>query len=174
VLFFHINVALACLYVLVRHVRYLAWPRWAKISFGVLLLIGSQHHLYSRIAFGSMFLPEFPQPIVVAINVAFGVIFFLVWFQLAYDLIGLLLRWVILRRKQHPPKILRTVMSFAAIALACFGVAEGMRVPDVKEMDVTIRDLPDSFDGYRIVQLTDLHISGWRRWLKKPTRLSRT
>jgi len=159
VLFFHINVALACLYVLVRHVRYLAWPRWAKISFGVLLLIGSQHHLYSRIAFGSMFLPEFPQPVVVAINVAFGVIFFLVWFQLAYDLIGLLLRWVILRRKQHPPKMLRTVMSFAAIALACFGVAQSMRVPDVKEMDVTIRDLPDRFDGYRMVQLTDLHIS---------------
>jgi len=123
------------------------------------LLIGSQHHLYSRIAFGSMFLPEFPQPVVVAINVAFGVIFFLVWFQLAYDLIGLLLRWVILRRKQHPPKMLRTVMSFAAIALACFGVAQSMRVPDVKEMDVTIRDLPDRFDGYRMVQLTDLHIS---------------
>lgn len=128
-LFFHINVALACLYVLVRHVRYLAWPLWAKVAFGVLLLVGSQHHLYSRIAFGSMFLPEFPQPVVVAVNVAFGVIFFLAWFQLAYDLVGLLLRWVILRRKQHPPKILRTIMSFAAIALASFGVAESCVCP---------------------------------------------
>ena len=80
-LFFHINVALACLYVLVRHVRYLAWPLWAKVAFGVLLLVGSQHHLYSRIAFGSMFLPEFPQPVVVAVNVAFGVIFFLTTFK---------------------------------------------------------------------------------------------
>ncbi|MBC07888.1 metallophosphoesterase [Thalassospira sp.] len=156
---FHVVVGLACLYVLLRHVRHLAWPRWAKIAFAVLLVIGSQHHLYARIAFGSMFVPEFPQPIVVAVNVAFGVIFFLLWFQLAYDLIGLLLRWVILRRKVHGPVVLRTVMSFAAIALACFGVAQSMRVPDVKEMDVTIRDLPDGFDGYRLVQLTDLHIS---------------
>ncbi|WP_368484491.1 metallophosphoesterase [Thalassospira sp. HF15] len=156
---FHVFVALACLYVLVRHVRHLAWPRWAKISFAVLLLVGSQHHLYSRITFGSMFLPEFPQPVVVAVNVAFGVMFFLVWFQLAYDLIGLVLRWVILRRKLHGPVMLRTIMSFAAIALACFGVNQAMRVPEVKEMDVTIRDLPDGFDGYRMVQLTDLHIS---------------
>ncbi|KJE35542.1 metallophosphoesterase [Thalassospira sp. HJ] len=156
---FHVVVGLACLYVLLRHVRHLAWPRWAKIAFAVLLVIGSQHHLYARIAFGSMFVPEFPQPIVVAVNVAFGVIFFLLWFQLAYDLIGLLLRWVILRRKVHGPVVLRTIMSFAAIALACFGVAQSMRVPDVKEMDVTIRGLPDGFDGYRMVQLTDLHIS---------------
>lgn len=158
-LLFHVFVGLACLYVLVRHVRYLAWPRWAKVGFAVLLVIGVQHHLYSRIAFGSMFLPEFPQPIVVAINVLFGVVFFLVWFQLAYDLIGLVLRWVIVRRKLHAPVMLRTIMSFAAIAFACFGVHQSMRVPDIKEMDVTIRDLPDGFEGYRIVQLTDLHIS---------------
>ena len=169
VLLFHVFVGLACLYVLVRHVRYLPWPRWAKIIFAVLLLVGSQHHLYSRLSFGSMFLPEFPQPIVVAVNVLFGVVFFLVWFQLAYDLIGLVLRWVILRRKLRGPVMLRTIMSFAAIALACFGVAQSMRVPDIKEMDVTIRGLPDGFEGYRIVQLTDLHISKLydRPWVAK-------
>lgn len=43
-----------------------------------------------------------------------------------------------------------------------------MRVPPVKDVEVSIRDLPPQFDGYRLLQLTDLHISRLfpRRWAK--------
>jgi predicted MPP superfamily phosphohydrolase len=43
--------------------------------------------------------------------------------------------------------------------MAAVGVANALRVPPVRDVAVTIRDLPASFDGYRIVQLTDLHVS---------------
>ncbi|MCC9625897.1 metallophosphoesterase [Thalassospira sp. MA62] len=155
---FHVVVGVVCLYVLLRHVRYLAWPRWTKVGYGVILVLLAQHHLYARFAFGSMFVPEFPKAIAVLVNVGFGVVFFLLWFQLAYDVIGLFKRFI-LRHRGRGPVGLRTIMTCAAIALSCFGMSAAMRVPDVKELDVTIRDLPDAFDGYRMVQLTDLHIS---------------
>ncbi|MDQ1156400.1 putative MPP superfamily phosphohydrolase [Sphingomonas sp. SORGH_AS 950] len=46
-----------------------------------------------------------------------------------------------------------------AAVLAGIGVANALRVPPIKDVTVAIRDLPPSFDGYRVVQLTDLHIS---------------
>ena len=34
-----------------------------------------------------------------------------------------------------------------------------MRVPPLKDIEVGIHELPRQFDGYTILQLTDLHIS---------------
>jgi hypothetical protein len=34
-----------------------------------------------------------------------------------------------------------------------------MRIPPLKDIEVAIRGLPRQFDGYTILQLTDLHIS---------------
>jgi predicted MPP superfamily phosphohydrolase len=57
------------------------------------------------------------------------------------------------------PDWLRYAAALVAALLAAVAVANALRVPTVRDVTVAIRDLPASFDGYRIVQLTDLHVS---------------
>ena len=49
---------------------------------------------------------------------------------------------------------------------AAVGFVNGLAVPEVCEVEAFYRDLPEELDGYRIVQLADLHCSasmrGWR------------
>jgi uncharacterized protein len=45
-----------------------------------------------------------------------------------------------------------------ASGVAGFGFFEARRTPDVVEVDVPIDGLPAALDGYRIVQLTDIHV----------------
>lgn len=50
-------------------------------------------------------------------------------------------------------------MMIASVGLAAVGVREGIRVPDVTRSDVPIDDLPPAFEGFKVVQLSDLHAS---------------
>jgi hypothetical protein len=36
---------------------------------------------------------------------------------------------------------------------------QALRIPDVVELDIPIENLPDEFDGFRIAQITDIHVS---------------
>ena len=52
-----------------------------------------------------------------------------------------------------------------AWSLAAWGLYGGVRAPDVHEVELAFSHLPASLDGYRIVQLSDLHCSSAaRRW----------
>jgi len=52
-----------------------------------------------------------------------------------------------------------------AWGLSAWGLWNGLRVPDVKEVELVFENLPSSLDGYRIVQLSDIHCSSAaRRW----------
>src|SRR6202012_3214419 len=53
----------------------------------------------------------------------------------------------------------RYAVGIAAFALAAFGVRQAIRVPRLRDVTVVIPNLPKAFEGYRLVQLTDLHIS---------------
>jgi predicted MPP superfamily phosphohydrolase len=54
-------------------------------------------------------------------------------------------------------------MNYGIVATAAvstgYGLAKARQTPQVKEVRVPITDLPENFDGFRIVQLTDVHIS---------------
>ena len=47
----------------------------------LLLFVASQYHLWSRLSSGSVFEPEFPRPVVIPFNCAFGAIIFLALLQ---------------------------------------------------------------------------------------------
>ena len=49
--------------------------------------------------------------------------------------------------------------AICAVALSAWGIYEGVRTPDVNRIEIEYDDLPQSFDGYRIVHLSDLHCS---------------
>lgn len=124
----------------------------------VVLIAASQYHLWNRLSSGSVFSPEFPRPFVIAFNWAFGAILLLAMLVLVTDAVLLLARpalghWPVV------PDRLRYATAGVAALLAAIGVANAIRVPPVKDITVAIAGLPRQFDGYRMVQLTDMHIS---------------
>jgi len=50
------------------------------------------------------------------------------------------------------------ILATAALSTG-YGIAEAKQTPQVKEVPVLIPNLPASFEGFRIVQITDVHIS---------------
>lgn len=155
---FHLVFGLPCAYVVARFVLPLAWPAWATVAIVVFLVTGSQFHLWSRLSSGSVFSPEFPRIFVLAANVAFGTILFLALLQLAVDVVALAFSvareaWVTI------PTFLRLLIGIVALGLAVIGVSQAARLPEVRSVDVEVPNLPRAFEGYRILQLTDLHSS---------------
>ncbi|QXT36006.1 metallophosphoesterase [Sphingomonas sanguinis] len=164
---FNFVFAIPALIVIARWLWPLPLPLWARIATALLMLAASQFHLWSRFSSGSVFAPEFPRLIVILFNWAFGALVLLAVFQLIVD-IGTLLTMLVRQEVMRAPSPLRYAIAGLAALLAGVGVANALRVPPVKDVTVRIRNLPPSFDGYRIVQLTDLHISrlftaGWAK-----------
>jgi uncharacterized protein len=132
-------------------------PLTAKLAVAALLFIGSQYHLWCRLSSGSVFSPEFPRPLVILLNWAFGAIFFLALMQLLLD--GATLFTMLVHGGVSVPDGVRYAMATLSAILAAIGVREAIRVPPLKDIEVGIRGLAPQFDGYTILQLTDLHIS---------------
>jgi uncharacterized protein len=53
----------------------------------------------------------------------------------------------------------RYAVGIAAMLLSSLGVHQATRVPPIKHVEIAIPGLPPQFDGYTLLQLTDLHIS---------------
>ena len=155
---FHLMFSLPWLIVATRFIAPLPWPWWVKLSLAVFLLFASQYHLFSRFTSGSVFAPEFPRPLVIGFNLFFGAIVLLAAMQVILDLISILLFAVTWSFPVVPPDV-RYTIGLAALLLARFGISQAIRVPQVKRIEVGIPGLSPDLDGYRMVQLTDMHIS---------------
>jgi predicted MPP superfamily phosphohydrolase len=133
-------------------------PLWAKIVVAALALGALQFHRWSELSSGSVFSPEFPRPVVALFNWAFGAIVLLALLQLALD-VGLLLGIPFNSGLVSAPDDVRYGLAALAAVSAAIGVQQAMRIPPLKDVEIGIRGLPRQFDGYTILQLTDLHIS---------------
>ncbi len=146
------------LLVVARFVWPLHVPLTAKAAIAVLLLIGSQYHFWSKLSSGSVLSPEFPRPLVILFNWVFGAILFLALLQVLLD--GtMLLAMLVHGGSVNVPDGVRAAMAAVAGVLAAIGVHQAIRVPPVTDVEIGIRGLPRQFDGYTMLQLTDLHIS---------------
>jgi predicted MPP superfamily phosphohydrolase len=105
-----------------------------------------------------VFAPEFPRSVVILFNWAFGFIVLLAVVQIVLDL-GTLAAMLARQRTLGIPDSVRYGSAGVAALLAAIAVANAVRVPPVTDIEVTIAGLPPEFDGYRLLQLTDLHIS---------------
>jgi predicted MPP superfamily phosphohydrolase len=153
---FHLFFSLPSLLVIARWLLPLSIPGGVKLAGAVVLLALSQFHLWSRFSSGSVFAPEFPRAVVLVFNWAFGAILLLAVFQLVLDAAGLL-GWLVGRG--GVPDAARYAAAALAGVLAVVGVANAARVPPVRDVTVAIPGLPRAFEGYRLLQLTDLHLS---------------
>ena len=134
------------------------WPLSAKLGVAALALVALQFHSWSRLSSGSEFSPEFPRPVVVLFNWAFGAIVLLALLQLLLE-VGLLLAIPFHGGIVRAPDEIRCGLAALAATAAAIGVHQAMRIPPLKDIEIRIRGLPRPFDGYTILQLTDLHIS---------------
>ena len=155
---FHLIFSLPWLLVVTRFLAPLPWRLSARLGVGAALLVPAQYHLISRWSSGSVFDAELPRSVVIAFNWGFSAILLLALLQIVLDVATFLPVLVRARRRVIAPRV-RYAMAVAAMALAAIGVHEAIRVPPLKEVEVRIKDLPAAFDGYTVLQLTDLHIS---------------
>jgi len=155
---FHVVFALPGLYVIGRTLWPMPWVPAIKLALAILVLLASQYHLYSRWSSGSVFSPEMPREAIIVFNWAFAAILLLAIFQIVFDVIGLML---LLLRSTRPgiAPALRYAMAAGAMVLSAIGVHAALRVPPLHDVEIEIPNLPPQFDGYTILQLTDLHIS---------------
>jgi predicted MPP superfamily phosphohydrolase len=150
--------SLTFLLILTRFLWPMHLPLPVKVAALAMALVALQYHRWSRLSSGSEFAPEFPRPIVVLFNWAIGAIFLLALLQLLLDLglvAGMLFRGGIV----SAPDDVRYGMAALAAVAAAIGVQQATRIPPLKDVEVAIPGLPRQFDGYTILQLTDLHIS---------------
>ena len=150
--------SLPSIYVIARVLWPLPWPLAIKAGVAVILLVASQYHLWSRLSSGSVFAPEFPRPIVLLFNWAFGGIVLLAVMQLFLD-VAVLASMALPQGGRVIPAAWRYAEVLAAMLLSAVAVQQAVRVPRLKNVEVAIEKLPPGFDGYTILHLTDLHIS---------------
>lgn len=165
---FHLVTTCLWLFVLLRFLVPLSLGTGATIGLGLVLLLASQQHLLIRRFRGSAFSPELPRPLSMLANALFGTFLFLITFQVGIELLALVLYLL----KGHyflPPLAVRYLLGISAVALSVLGVTQAVKVPPVKEIEVELAGLSPEFEGYRLIQLTDLHLSKLfaRRWAQE-------
>nr|WP_249159269.1 metallophosphoesterase [Bradyrhizobium tropiciagri] len=144
--------------ILARFIWPLDLPLAAKIVAALFVLVALQFHRWNRLSSGSVFSPEFPRPVVALFNWAFGAILLLALLQLVLDA-GLIVAALIHGGIVGAPDGVRYALAALAATAAAIGVQQAMRIPPLNDVEIGISGLPRQFDGYTILQLTDLHIS---------------
>jgi len=149
----------------------LVWPAsmapGLKVAITLMLILVSQHHLITR-QFGSMASPEIPGWMLMVLGWAYGTILITSCLFLVIDLVGILAYPAaksVGATLLDSSSGLRPGVAIAIMLLVGVGVWRAVRVPDVRSIEITLPQLPAAFDGYRLVQLTDLHAS---RLLQRP------
>ncbi|WP_439838940.1 metallophosphoesterase [Aeromonas caviae] len=173
---FHSVLFILYLYVACRFVLPLPWRAGWRVLLAAILLLASKYHLLQQWAFGTMFSPEMPRALIMVFSVLFCA-FVLLFFLTAILDILLVAAWLVRRGRameRRNDTQARYAMGMAALLLSVIGVHEAIKVPDVRRIELTLHDLPMALDGFRLVQLTDLHISRlldgqWAREVVKRT-----
>lgn len=153
------------LYVLLR----VLWRAPLSLSLRLLLAVltaaGACKLLLFRFFFGS-YSPEIPRWFQIGTGIPLGIVLLFAALSLARD--GLLILgwlaercglgrvWSCLRR--HDAR-LSLGLAVLAVLLAATAVPAALRVPAVREMELSVRHLPPELDGLRLAHLSDLHIS---------------
>jgi len=137
----------------------LPWP----VRFGLAMLVcglALHHRIVARFA-GSMASPELPKLVIATLGTGFIAVLLTALFVLLLDM-ATLLAWA-LRRKGALAALcgprLRPGAFALALLLSTWGTWQAMAVPKVRQVEIPVAGLPRAFDGYRVLQLTDVHAS---------------
>jgi len=154
-------VYIAYLYLVLRLIVPLPLRRTTRIGIGLALLLVCQHHMIQRWVFGTMFSPEIPRVFIILLGWLYCSFLLVLLLQLLADL-ALMGAWALRRGRAIDPRLtlrLRYAVVACGALLSAVGVSQAIQAPEVRRVELAIRDLPAGLDGFRMVQLTDLHIS---------------
>lgn len=156
---FHLAIIVGYLYLLWRFVWPLPLRMSVKTTIAIVLLLVSQYHLLLKLAFDNMFSPEMPRLLIVIAAGLFCFFVLLLMLMVVSDALKLLWLLCMCHRLTLCGRGYALTLSMVATVLTVTGVQQALRVPKVKEVSVTLPNLAPQYDGIRMVQLTDLHIS---------------
>ena len=157
-------------------VRPLRLGRAVWIALGAVLLACSLKFTWFGVFGRHIFLPELPSGVIYALSVVYVFVLVLAVIGVVWAsgrLVGRFARRARptdMRPARRADPTVQTRRRVITGALACVaagtaakGVYDGVRLPDVVEVELEFPDLPSAFDGYRIAHLSDLHISAAAR-----------
>lgn len=151
----------AYLYLVLRLIVPLPLHRFTRIGLGLALLLVCQHHMIQKWVFGTMFSPEIPRILIILLGWLYCSFLLVLLLQLLADL-ALLAAWALRRGRAIDARVtkrLRYAVVTVGTLLSAVGVGQAIQAPEVRRVELAIRELPPALDGFRMVQLTDLHIS---------------
>jgi predicted MPP superfamily phosphohydrolase len=151
------------LYLLIRLILPLPLGGKGKCAAALLLALVSQQHHLCRLFFGNMVSPELPQPLLIFSGWLFISLLFFFLLLLLHDIVLIVLRLLRLAGPRlslpwsHNRRM--ALLLSAALVLAGFGVGQALRVPDVRNVEITVNRLPEELDGLVLAHLADIHAS---------------
>ena len=134
-------------------VRRVSERPFARMFWLAVLFFCASKFLVFQVFGGDAFTPELPERLLWALNWAYSGLMVLAALSVVAWLAGIRGGFL---------------LAVAALSwgIAAVGVYNGVKVPEVKEIALAYDGLPASLDGYRIVHISDLHVSaaatGWR------------
>ena len=112
---------------------------------------------------GHGFNPDLPQGVIWAYGCTYATAMLFAFFATVAFFADLALGAFRHRVSLRAKRVRAVAMAVFAAALAGWGICEGVCIPRVKRVEISLKELPAAFDGYRIVHLTDLHCSSAAR-----------
>ncbi|MCU1023235.1 metallophosphoesterase [Stenotrophomonas maltophilia] len=148
-------------YVALRLFWPLRLPVWLKVLLSLLLVAIAVQLRIVATFWGTMASPEIPKLAIAVLATGSTAVLLLALVMLVMD-VGLLGAWVL-----RGPRVtaalrapwLRPGAGLLALLVSAWGVSQGMAVPKTRQIEVAIAGLPAAFEGYRVLQLTDIHAS---------------
>lgn len=163
-----------CLVISIYAVVSFVFPLKARLPVKIgltafLLLCGQKFTFYSM--FGhNMFNPQLDQAVLVIWESLFNVLLVLVPILVIKDVLFIFIKFVNFATHSHVPWPLakqgnRWLILIFSLAAAVSGTHAALTTPSVYTVEILVDRLPGEFDGYRIVQMADLHVG---QMLKRP------
>lgn len=174
---FRIAAFVLVIYTVLRFVLPLraAWPAKAALS-ALIAAAAFKQQFFTHVG-GHFFSPELPKLVIEGYTAAFVALAVLFALTLCRDL-SLALRSIaraanawrtgsgmyygVFSSSGISP-MAAALMLALSLAVGVYGVYEAQRQPRIVEREAAFAELPPEFDGYRIILLSDLHISASRR-----------
>ena len=129
--------------------RLIYWVPSVLLLIGMLVIFGSFTPHSNSMKYLSLFLITF-----LCINVP----------KVVFTLLAFLLKKV--TRKigySFHTNYIALALSLFTMGYLLFGATIGKRFFQVKEISIESKDIPEGFDGYRIIQLSDMHVGSWEK-----------
>lgn len=128
------------------------------VVWSVVIFLACLKFLFFRLLGGDEFNPDLPLAVIWAWNWMYSGAMILLVLSIPLALVS----W----KARVPGWVRIALVPALAWGLAARGVWNGVKIPDVREVEVECPALPAALDGYRILQLADVHVSAsaprWR------------